>query len=115
VRHTVRRARATPPGMTAKYRMVADRIRVDILSGTLQPGAQLPTTRQLAAEHGEATGIIAAAIKWLATEGWVRAEHGVGIFVVDTPPAGSPTLAELAARITELEQWRRQIEGRADD
>lgn len=63
------------------YRQIADQLRADILSGTLQPGSMLPSLRALTETYGVALMTVRQAIDVLKTEGLVDAEHGRGVMV----------------------------------
>lgn len=62
-------------------RRLAHDLRAAIVSGDLAPGAKLPSERTLAAEHGVARNTVREAVRLLADEGLVTAEHGRGVFV----------------------------------
>lgn len=62
-------------------RRLAGELRAAIISGDLGPGAKLPSERSLAAEHGVARNTVREAVRLLADEGLVTAEHGRGVFV----------------------------------
>ena len=94
-------------GVTAKYRVVADQIRGDIQAGKLRPGQELPSYRAIAEAHDVLLNVVASALKLLEAQGWVRAEHGRGTFVVDELPSTAPALDQLAAEVAEL---RRRFE-----
>jgi GntR family transcriptional regulator len=68
------------------FKQIADRLRVAILSGELEPGAQLPSEQELIDTHGVARGTIRQAMNLLRSDGLVRTEHGRGSFVRDRPP-----------------------------
>src|ERR1700727_2743453 len=65
---------------------LADVVRGAIESGDLEPGAKLPTTRQLAAEAGVNHLTVVRAYRKLAAEGFVTAARGRGTFVRQAPP-----------------------------
>ncbi len=62
-------------------RRIADELRELIVSGTLEPGARLPSERELAKSHGTARNTARQAIAILMAEGLVEAQHGRGAFV----------------------------------
>src|SRR3954452_13605994 len=68
------------------FKQIADRLRVAIRSGELEPGARMPSEQQLMDELGVARGTIRQAVGLLRSEGLVRTEHGRGSFVRDRPP-----------------------------
>jgi DNA-binding GntR family transcriptional regulator len=89
-----------------KWRQLADRVIADIGSGRAAPGSKLPSLRELE-DEGFSQGPVLQAYRWLAARGYVVSRHGMGTFVADEPPApepaGGPSNAELAERLTALE------------
>ena len=59
-------------------------------AAALAPGAPLPSTRALMAEHGVGPGTVARAIGRLAAEGVLRAEAGRGTFVAARSARAEP-------------------------
>ena len=70
----------------AVYLQIADRLRRAITSGSLSPGAQLPSERALMEEYGAARGTVRQSIGVLRAEGLIETEHGRGAFVRRRPP-----------------------------
>jgi GntR family transcriptional regulator len=68
------------------YLQIADRMREAIASGTLGPGAQLPSERVLMDQFNTARGTVRQAIAVVKAEGLVDTEHGRGAFVRRLPP-----------------------------
>jgi GntR family transcriptional regulator len=68
------------------YRQLADLLRRDIYSGTLAPGAQLPTERDLMDRHDASRNTIRLALGELANEGLIVSSRGRGHFVRDSRP-----------------------------
>jgi DNA-binding FadR family transcriptional regulator len=100
----------------ARYRTLADTLVADITEGRLTTGEQLPAIRALADQHAVSGAVAREAVRWLTDAGWVRAEHGRGVYVTGgrpfTPPAETRAdrleaveaqLAEHAERLTRLE------------
>jgi GntR family transcriptional repressor for pyruvate dehydrogenase complex len=67
---------------------VAERIRVQILSGALSPGALLPGERDLAGELGVSRLTLRSALVRLQGQGLVQAIHGSGTRVLDWRDCG---------------------------
>ena len=67
-------------------RRIAAELRVAIETGQFPPGAKLPSERELAQRYGSARNTAREAIRLLAEEGLVRAEHGRGVFVRSPVP-----------------------------
>jgi GntR family transcriptional regulator len=62
-------------------RRIADELRELIASGDLPPGAKLPSERDLAEQYSAARNTAREAIRLLADDGLVIAEHGRGVYV----------------------------------
>ena len=70
--------------------VMADLLRTSILNGELEPGALLPTERDLAEESGLSRGSVRQALKSLTVEGLVSAKVGRnGGYVIQRPPSTS--------------------------
>lgn len=65
------------------WRMIEQAIRGDILAGRYQPGAQLPSDRDLAARYSASRMTARRALASLEQDGLIRIEHGNGTFVSD--------------------------------
>lgn len=77
--------------------LLADMLRERILSGTLPPGAKLPTERELAAGSGLSRGSVREAIRVLNAEGLVEARLGrYGGTIVSEP--GQKMIADVVNR-----------------
>lgn len=72
----------TPPA----YRRIAELLRGMVADGTYPQGAQLPSVRRLAAEHGVSDIVTRRALDLLRLEGLVEARRGRGYFVRVPPP-----------------------------
>ena len=83
-------------------RQIYEHIRTQILCGILQGGAQLPSTRELAANLHLSRNVILEAYDQLLAEGYLESRAGSGTYVAegirfekgqsepDIPPALSP-------------------------
>jgi GntR family transcriptional regulator/MocR family aminotransferase len=67
-------------------RQIYARLRAAILSGQLQPGTQIPSSRELARELRVGRNTILAAIEQLTNEGYLQSARGSGTFVHRTLP-----------------------------
>src|SRR5262245_9879881 len=65
----------------ALYRKVAAELREKIISGSLPPGAQLPSEPELEKQHGVSRNTVRLALAALANEGLVEPRQGRGTFV----------------------------------
>ncbi|WP_318306060.1 GntR family transcriptional regulator [Amycolatopsis solani] len=72
-----------------KYVAIADELRGRIARGELSPGARVPSTRRLAADHGVAMATAAKALALLGQEGVIRAEPRSGTVVAGRESRGS--------------------------
>jgi GntR family transcriptional regulator len=98
------------------YRQIAEDLRAQIESGTLQPGQQLSTETELRDHYGASRNTVRDAIKWLTTLGLVETRPGQGTFVVSkidpfvTTLSGDPTRAgvtEGASYLSEVTKRNR--------
>lgn len=74
------------------YRQIGDRIRADIVTGTLGADQQVMSTNQYAAFYGINPATAAKAFQELIDEGLLYKRRGVGMFV--SPQAQAKLLAE---------------------
>lgn len=63
------------------YLQIADDLRAQIRSGSLAPGAALPSTAQLGQRYDVSASVVKAAISVLRTEGLIVGQQGKGVFV----------------------------------
>lgn len=112
------------PENGSRGRIVANRIREQILGGRYAPGSQLPTFDNLVKEFGISRATMQLTIRQLKEEGFVKSVHRSGLFVSDMPPhlhrfglifASSPGAKDwnrfLAALTAESPVVLRQREG----
>lgn len=69
----------------APYARIAAHYAELIASGQLQPGALLPSIKNLSEEWGVSTATAEKALRKLRNEGLVRGIHGIGTEVLDRP------------------------------
>jgi GntR family transcriptional regulator/MocR family aminotransferase len=72
---------------------VMEAIRDAIRSGRLAPGAQLPSSRALAADIGVARNTVASAYSELIAEGWLTSQHGSCTLVAPRAAEVVPSVA----------------------
>lgn len=65
------------------YRQLAENLRLQIESGELEPGSQLPTELELRERYCVSRNTVRDAIKWLTALGLVATRPGQGTFVVE--------------------------------
>jgi GntR family transcriptional regulator/MocR family aminotransferase len=68
------------------HRQLYERLRAGILSGQLQAGARLPSSRSLAQELGISRNTVTSAYDQLLAEGYIESRVGHGTSVVSLPP-----------------------------
>lgn len=66
------------------YFQLAETLREEIESGTLQPGAQLPSERELGEQLGISRMTVRQAVTYLAQKGTLVIKPGVGTFVAES-------------------------------
>ena len=95
--------------MTSTSERIADEIRARIRSGELVPGAPVPSTRRIVAEHGVAMATASRVLDALRRDGLVEVRRGVGTVVAagaaggtapggtapGAPPASAPTVDDV--------------------
>ncbi len=94
---------------TPIYAQLDRSIRAAIATGQLQPGAQLPTVRQLAVDLAVNANTVARVYAQLERDGMLETRRGVGTFVRESP---SPQAAR-AHRERELRELIRRFVGDA--
>lgn len=67
------------------YIQLMEQIKHMIASGELQPGEQLPTVRQLAADLRVNFNTVARAYRLLDEESIISTQHGRGTFILELP------------------------------
>ena len=65
-------------------------IVLGVVSGDLQPGQRLPSTRELARRFHIHSNTVSAAYRELAERGWVETRKGSGIYIKAHPEDGLP-------------------------
>ena len=68
------------------YVQLVERVKQLIATGSLQPGDQLPTVRQLAAELRVNFNTVARAYRLLDEAGVISTQQGRGTYVLEAPP-----------------------------
>src|SRR3954464_9291333 len=71
-------------------------VTLGILSGDLEPGRRLPSTRELARRFRVHANTVSAAYKQLEDEGLLESRHGSGVYVTD--PASQSATTKRNAR-----------------
>lgn len=68
---------------TPVYLQIMSQVKHAIATGELQPGDQLPTVRQLAADSRVNFNTVARAYRQLDEEGVISTQHGRGTFILE--------------------------------
>jgi len=71
----------SPASEVPIYRQLVTQVVLAILSGDLNPGDRLPSTRELARRFSIHPNTISAGYRQLAREGWTEFRHGSGVYV----------------------------------
>lgn len=103
----------SPAASEPASRRVAQVLRTDIEQGALAPGDKLPSERALAEEHGVARNTAREAVRLLAEQGLVTAEHGRGVFVRAKPRLmrfGQQRYARTLRETTGKSPYRAELE-----
>ena len=77
---------------------IADQLRQQIVSGRLEPGCEMPPSRELAAQYRISRNTVLQAYDRLMSEGYLSTIGGVGTFVTKAVPDSCLTIAASAAR-----------------
>ncbi|MGA5823713.1 GntR family transcriptional regulator [Kitasatospora sp. NPDC094028] len=101
-----------PRRQQVPYQQLVQAVLTQIRCGELRPGDKLPSTQQLAAEHGVAAGTVQRALAELRSRGAVYSQAGRGSFVSspDDKPTANLTMEDLARELTELRERVEQLE-----
>lgn len=92
------------------YEQVRDQIRRMVSTGTLAPGARLPTIRQLAADLGLAKGTIERAYELLESDRLIERRGRNGTVVADRPDVPTASaVRELGDAAERLVVVARQV------
>jgi GntR family transcriptional regulator len=90
------------------YRQLIDQVRAGIASGTLSPGDQLPTVRQLAVDLAINPNTVMRAYRELELGGLLETHQGTGTFISDSKPE-----KQSAERERQLVQMAAEFAARA--
>jgi GntR family transcriptional regulator / MocR family aminotransferase len=85
------------------YRELYRRVREGIVSGEMQPGYRLPSSRVLAAQLGVSRNTILLAYEQLEAEGYLETRRGSGHYVADVLPVVVERLGGARKRPTVAE------------
>lgn len=94
------------------YTQIVDQVRNQVMGGVLQPGDQLPTVRELAADLRVNFNTVARAYRLLHDERIISTQQGRGTYVLAQPTDPGGESARLRdARLRDLVQrWQADAE-----
>jgi GntR family transcriptional regulator len=95
------------------YRQLMDQIRRLVTGGHLPPGAELPSVRDLAAQHAVNPMTVSKAYALLEAEGLLSRNRGKPMTVTGAGKGAAPLalrLAQLEPQATQLAAAARQLE-----
>lgn len=72
-------------GVRPVYLRISDALREQIESGSLPPGAPIPSVKAIMAQYGVANSTVQRVISHLKSAGLVEAQQGRGVFVRERP------------------------------
>lgn len=87
------------------FQEIAESIRQEILYGTLEPHAELPTVREMAEKWGCAPGTVLRAYQELAAQGLIVSRPGAGTHVAAGAASAAQTPLRRAALINQAETF----------
>lgn len=99
--------RIHPESPVPASQQIFDQIRALVAGGSLPPGFQLPTIRQLAGDLGIAPGTVARAYRDLEQQGITEGRGRKGTFIASSPVVDAEqeigdVVREFALRIAQL-------------
>jgi len=80
----------------AKYQQIADRLRDQIDTGTLQPGERLPSEPDLVRQFDASRNTVRLALALLTNQGLVVTRQGLGTFVTEPAKPFTALLSKVA-------------------
>jgi len=100
----------SPDSEVPIYRQLVTQVVLAILSGDLQPGERLPSTRELARRFRVHPNTISAGYRQLVREGWAEYRHGSGVFVKKNTDAPTTPAQILDKHISAFFRAVRELE-----
>ena len=100
------RVRVASDDPTPPYEQLRRQIAAAVDAGSLEPGARLPTVRQLASDLGIAPGTVMRAYSELEASGYLTTRRGAGTTVGSRPPRPSTPELEVLAEAFVLQARR---------
>ena len=91
------------------YLQIAQQVRQALRLGTLEPGDQLPTVKEVVGALAINPNTVLKAYRVLESEGLIQGRPGQGTFVIRSLPGAASPKYELLRR--SLEHWVREALG----
>ncbi len=105
----------SPESEVPIYRQLVTQVVLAILSGDLDPGERLPSTRELARRFRVHPNTISAGYRELVREGWAEHRHGSGVYVKTIAEAPKTPAQILDHHISAFFRAVRELELPAAD
>ena len=96
------------------YQQVADDIRSQISAGRLKVGDDIPSTAELAEQHGVSIGVIRTAVRLLQGEGLLLGQSGKAVYVRATPETAAAEAVALKSVDEQVAELREEVSRLAD-
>ena len=96
------------------YLQVADAIRSQISTGRLNVEDRIPSTADLAEQHGVSKGVVQEAVRVLKREGLLVGQSGKAVYVRATPEAAAAEAAALKTVDEQLAELREEVRDLAE-
>jgi len=87
------------------YVQIFEQVKTLVAAGTLDPGSQLPTVREMASELRINFNTVARAYRLLHEEGVISTQQGRGTYVMEQAPPRSSERERRARLETLIEVW----------
>jgi GntR family transcriptional regulator len=91
------------------YLQVADAIRSQISTGRLNVDDRIPSTADLAEQHGVSKGVVQEAVRVLKGEGLLIGQTGKAVYVRATPETAAAEAAALKTVDEQLAELRGEV------
>lgn len=88
-----------------KFVALAKQLRAEIVQGAWEPGAKIPTEKELSLQGGMSLMTVRRALKELAGEGLIIRRHGSGSFVTDALPRRAVTTRTVGVLVPTTAQY----------
>ncbi|HUB52888.1 MAG TPA: FadR/GntR family transcriptional regulator [Terracidiphilus sp.] len=85
---------------------VVNHVRAMIMNGSLKPGDQIPSERELAKALKISRASLRTGIGYLAALGVMKIKHGVGTFVADGPPDFGQASLSFIGALHGFQSWQ---------